>query len=240
MTTAADDDDDAPPLIRELTGGGQLDTGKLKRITKNPFVVNDGVIPSKHLTRSHLALIEKKNQKENQNACKNATPVAKRKIDVDPDVMIVNKPKKPKTKAKRMRKVASKDNDRIVMKSAEIEPHEEHLKTAQSTHIPSFIATDDETANQKKVDGHECAATKPDSPKETTKPIMNMENCTSSQNQRNVDVKKTVQQNENNASPAATAGNCAKLVFAGLALLVIVSGYKFREPIARKIRLLTQ
>ena len=33
-----------PDLVRDLSGGGQLDRHQLKRIEDNPFILNDGVL----------------------------------------------------------------------------------------------------------------------------------------------------------------------------------------------------
>ena len=34
-----------PGLVRDLSGGGQLDNQQLKRIEENPFILNDGRLP---------------------------------------------------------------------------------------------------------------------------------------------------------------------------------------------------
>eukprot|EP01084_Bolivina_argentea_P068543 124772_1 len=54
------EDDDRPRFVQELNTGGQLDHQKLKRIDKNPFIVNDAKLPSLRVTRSYLNTIETK------------------------------------------------------------------------------------------------------------------------------------------------------------------------------------
>ena len=41
----ANEEELAPHLIRDLSTGGQLDHNQLKRIDKNPFIINDGKLP---------------------------------------------------------------------------------------------------------------------------------------------------------------------------------------------------
>lgn len=41
----ATEKDSTPNLVTDLSGGGQLDHNQLKRIEKNPFIINDGKLP---------------------------------------------------------------------------------------------------------------------------------------------------------------------------------------------------
>eukprot|EP01083_Nonionella_stella_P218462 783384_1 len=64
-----DKKEEEPELVRDLTGGGTLDHRKLDRISQNPFIVNDGVLPPAKLrvTRTYLNTFEKHSKGNSKN-----------------------------------------------------------------------------------------------------------------------------------------------------------------------------